>query len=128
MRPHLLHVLLSVVTGTCFGSSKGVSVHFHLHGSGACSSAPSSCFASAAMSTLSSENMQIMAAMVAMALQQAGVGSLGGGGAGQSGGGQGLDNRAPIDTNAIRIRGSDGSPSVLSRVPCVLRTQECWSS
>ena len=66
------------------------------------------------MSTLSPEDMQIVAAMVAMALQQAGVGSLGGGGgggAGQSGGGQGRDNRAAIDTKAIRIRDFDGSPS-----------------
>ena len=63
------------------------------------------------MSTPSSEDMQIMAAMVAMALQQAGVGSLGGGGgAGQSGGGQGQENRAAIDTKAIRIRDFDGSP------------------
>ena len=63
------------------------------------------------MSTLSQEDMQILAALVAMALQQAGVGSLGGGGAGQSGGGQGRDNRAAIDTKAIRIRDFDGSPS-----------------
>ena len=52
-----------------------------------------------------------MATMVPMALQQAGVGSLGGGGAGQAGGGQGRDNRAAIDTNAICIRDFDGSPS-----------------
>ena len=94
-----------------FGSSKrSVHTHFHLYGSGAGSSVPGWCFASVAMSTPSSEDMQIMAAMVAMALQQAGVGSLGGGGGGQSGGVQGQDNTAAIDTKAIRIRDFDGSP------------------